>query len=246
MLSRRRLVSAAGSLAVAALTPRLTPAQTVVQSVPEGTAGPFAVAPLPYPPTALIPVISAETMMLHHGKHHAAYVNNLNGLTRDHPQLGLRPAHELLATLGEMPEEIRGAVRDNLGGHANHAMFWTIMAPGGGEPSADVAAAIDRDLGGLAAMQKDFDAAGRKVFGSGWVFVTVTPEGRLAIETRPNQNTPLMEGKRVLFGNDVWEHAYYLDYNNRRDEYLERWWSIVNWNEIANRYAAARAGTLSL
>jgi Fe-Mn family superoxide dismutase len=184
--------------------------------------------------------------MLHHDRHHVAYVNNLNAMVRDYPQIGRAPAHELLANLGELPDAIRTGVRNNLGGHVNHAMFWTIMKPGGSAPAGDVAAAMDRDLGGLDKLKQDFDAAGGKVFGSGWVFVTVTPDGRLAIEPRPNQDTPLMDGKRVLFGNDVWEHAYYLDYRNRRDEYLKAWWNVVNWPEIGNRYAAARAGTLTL
>jgi superoxide dismutase, Fe-Mn family len=246
MLSRRRLISAAGSLAAIARTPRLTLAQTLVQSATPGADGPLAVAPLPYPVSALIPVISAETMMLHHGKHHAAYVSTLNAIARDYPQIGRIPPHEILANLGEIPDAIRSAVRNNLGGHVNHAMFWTIMSADGGRPSDDVAAAIDRDLGGLDRMEREFEAAGGKVFGSGWVFVTVTAEGRLAIETRPNQDSPLMDGKRVLFGNDVWEHAYYLDYRNRRDDYLRAWWDVVNWTEIGNRYAAAKAGQLTL
>jgi superoxide dismutase, Fe-Mn family len=247
LLSRRSLVSAAGSFAAAALAPRLALAQTLAQSAAAGADGPFTVAPLPYPASALIPVIGAETMMLHHGRHHAAYVNKLNAMARDYPQIGRVRPHELLANLGELPDSLRTGVRDNLGGHANHAMFWTIMKPdGGGLPSGDVAAAIDRDLGGLDRMKTDFDAAGGKVFGSGWVFVTVTPDGRLAIEQRPNQDSPLMDARRVLFGNDVWEHAYYLDYRNRRDDYLKAWWNVVNWSEIANRHAAARAGTLTL
>jgi superoxide dismutase, Fe-Mn family len=246
MLSRRRLICAAGRLAATALAPRPRLAQTLVQATTPGTDGPFAVAPLPYPVSALIPVISAETMMLHHGKHHAAYVSSLNAIARDYPQIARVPPHEMLANLGAIPDAIRSAVRNNLGGHANHAMFWTIMSADGGRPSGDVAAAIDRDLGGLSGMKREFDAAGGKVFGSGWVFVTVTPEGRLALETRPNQDSPLMEGKRVLFGNDVWEHAYYLDYRNRRDDYLEAWWGVVNWTEIGNRYAAAKAGQLTL
>jgi superoxide dismutase, Fe-Mn family len=242
MLSRRNLISAAGSLAAAMLAPRLT----LGQATTAAADGPFAVPPLPYPVSALVPVIGAETMMLHHGRHHAAYVNNLNTIAKDYPQIGRAAPQDLLANLGELPDTIRTGVRNNLGGHANHAMFWTIMAPGGGRPSGEVAAAIDRDLGGLERMQKDFDAAGGKVFGSGWVFVTVTKDGRLAIETRPNQDSPLMDGKRVLFGNDVWEHAYYLDYHNRRDDYLKAWWDIVNWKEIGNRYAAAKAGTLTI
>jgi superoxide dismutase, Fe-Mn family len=246
-LSRRNLLSAAGSLAAIALAPRLTLAQSLTQSATAGAEGPFAVPPLPYPAGALMPVISAETMMLHHGRHHAAYVNNLNAIAKDYPQIGRAAPQDLLAGLGELPETIRTGVRNNLGGHANHTMFWTLMTPGGGgAPSGEVAAAIDRDLGGLDRMKTDFDAAGGKVFGSGWAFVTVTKDGRLAIETRPNQDTPVMDGRRALFGNDVWEHAYYLDYHNRRDDYLKAWWNVVNWTEIGHRYAAAKAGTLTL
>jgi Fe-Mn family superoxide dismutase len=251
VLSRRHLLSAAGSLAAVALAPRLSAAQTLTQTLTQsatpGIDGPFIVAALPYPVNALVPVISAETMMLHHDRHHATYVNNLNAIAREYPQIGRVPPHELLANLGELPDAIRTGVRNNLGGHVNHTMFWTIMKhEGGGRPTDDVAGAIDRDLGGFDRMKTDFDAAGAKVFGSGWVFVTAAPDGRLAIETRPNQDTPLMDGKRVLFGNDVWEHAYYLDYRNRRDEYLRGWWNVVNWGEIGVRYAAARAGTLTL
>jgi superoxide dismutase, Fe-Mn family len=242
MLSRRNLISAAGSMAAVALAPRLTLAQSATASA----EGPFAVPPLPYLASALTPFISAETMMLHHDRHHAAYVNNLNTIARNYPQIGRAAPQDLLHNIGELPETIRTGVRNNLGGHANHTMFWMIMAPGGAKPSGEVAAAVDRDLGGLEAMQKDFDAAGGKVFGSGWVFVTVTKDGRLAIETRPNQDSPLMDGKRALFGNDVWEHAYYLDYRNRRDDYLKEWWNVVNWTEIGNRYAAAKAGTLTI
>jgi Fe-Mn family superoxide dismutase len=249
--SRRNVIS--GGIAAVALAQRLTLVRALGQSAAADADGPFTVPPLPYPAGALVPFISAETMMLHHGRHHAAYVSNLNALARDYPQIGRAPPHELLENIGELPEAIRTGVRNNLGGHANHTMFWTVMKPswtvtkpGGDEPSGEVAAAIDRDLGGLDAMKRNFDGAGGKVFGSGWVFATTTRDGRLAIETRPNQDSPLMDGKRVLFGNDVWEHAYYLDYRNRRGDYLKAWWNVVNWTEIGSRYAAARAGTLTL
>ena len=152
----------------------------------------------------------------------------------------------MLAKLSEVPDPIQTGVRNNLGGHANHTMFWRIMGPGGGKPEGEVAAAVDSDLGGLDKMQNDFNAAGGRVFGSGWVFVTVTREGRLAIETKPNQDTPLMDGKRVLLGNDVWEHAYYLNYQNRRPDYLKAWWNVVNWKVVGERYAAAKAGKLAI
>ena len=145
-----------------------------------------------------------------------------------------------------MPEAIRTPVRNNMGGHANHTMFWQIMGAGGGKPSGDLAAAIDRDLGGLEKFQNDFNGTGVRVFGSGWVFVLVTRDGKLSLESRPNQDSPLMDGKRVLMGNDVWEHAYYLTYQNRRPDYLKAWWNVVNWNKVAERYAAAKAGTLTI
>ncbi len=212
----------------------------------QAPAGPHSLPPLPYPTNALEPHIDTRTMELHHGRHHQAYVNNLNAALKDHGQAAQLPLHELLAKLAELPESIRTAVRNNGGGHANHTMFWEVMGPGGGAPSGELAAAIDRDFGGLDKLQEQFNAAGLRVFGSGWVFVTVDSQGKLAIVTRPNQDTPLMEGGRVLFGNDVWEHAYYLLYQNRRGDYLKAWWNVVNWAKVAERYAAAKAGTLTI
>lgn len=209
--------------------------------------GPFTLPNLPYKPDALEPHIDAQTMGLHHDKHHAAYVKNLNKALADHGELAKLPLEELLAKLDEIPDTIRTAVRNNGGGHANHAMFWQIMgAPGGPGPDSDLKAAIDSDLGGLEKLQEDFNTAGGKVFGSGWVFVTVDKDGKLALVSKPNQDTPIMEGKTVLFGNDVWEHAYYLKYQNRRPEYLKAWWNVVNWKAVGERYAAAKAGTLKI
>ena len=205
-----------------------------------------AVPPLPYDYTALEPHIDEQTMRIHHDKHHAAYVNNLNAALEKAPELQGKSIEDLVKGINSVPEAIRTAVRNNGGGHANHTMFWEIMGPGGGKPEGEVLAAIDRDLGGMEKFQTDFNAAGGRQFGSGWVFVTVTREGKLAIETRPNQDTPLMDGKRALLGNDVWEHAYYLMYQNRRADYLKAWWNTVNWNKVAARYAAAKAGTLGV
>jgi Fe-Mn family superoxide dismutase len=185
-------------------------------------------------------------MEIHHDRHHQAYVTNLNAAVKDHSNVAAMPLQDILAKLGEMPEAVRTALRNNGGGHANHTMFWQIMGPGGGQPGGDLAQAIQRDLGGMDKLQTDFNAAGLRVFGSGWVFVTVTRDGKLAMETKPNQDTPLMEGKRVLFGNDVWEHAYYLNYQNRRADYLKAWWNVVNWRKVGERYAAAMAGTLQI
>jgi Fe-Mn family superoxide dismutase len=212
----------------------------------QAPTGPFKLEPLPYPNNALEPHIDARTMEIHHDRHHAAYVANLNNAVKDHSNVAAMPLQDILAKLPEMPEAIRTALRNNGGGHANHTTFWQIMGPGGGQPQGDLAAAITRDLGGLQKLQDDFNAAGLRVFGSGWVFVSVTRDGKLALETKPNQDTPLMDSKRVLFGNDVWEHAYYLMYQNRRGDYLKAWWNVVNWGKVGERYGAAKAGTLTI
>ena len=202
--------------------------------------------PLPYAPEANEPHIDAQTMMLHHDRHHAAYVADLNALAKDHPQLGAMPVAMLLAKLNELPDGIRTTVRNNGGGHANHTMFWSIMGGKGGAPTGDLLAAVDRDLGGLEAMRTAFNRMGLGQFGSGWVFVTVDKAGKLAMTTKPNQDSPLMDGTHVLFGNDVWEHAYYLKYQNRRADYLQAWWNVVDWNTVAARYTQAKAGTLAV
>jgi Fe-Mn family superoxide dismutase len=213
----------------------------------ETPSGPFTLPALPYDPAALEPHIDATTMGIHHGKHHAAYVNNLNNALKDHGELAKLPLEELLAKLPEVPDAVRTAIRNNGGGHANHSMFWQIMgAPGGPGPDGALKEAIDRDLGGLEKLQADFNTAGTKVFGSGWVFVTVDKTGKLALVSKPNQDTPLMDGGRVLIGNDVWEHAYYLKYQNKRADYLNAWWNVVNWKAVADRYAAAQAGKLAI
>lgn len=217
-----------------------------VAAAPAAPAGPFKLAPLAYATNALEPNIDAKTMEIHHDRHHQAYVTNLNTALKDYAALAKLPLHDLLAKLADVPEPIRTTVRNNAGGHANHTMFWEVMGPNGGAPQADLLAAISRDFGGLDGLQAKFNDAGTKVFGSGWVFVTVDRGGKLALEPRPNQDTPLMLGKRVLFGNDVWEHAYYLTYQNRRADYLKAWWNCVNWSKVAERYTAAKAGTLTI
>jgi Fe-Mn family superoxide dismutase len=237
MFDRRRLIAAAGVSVVAGLFDRGW-AQT--------PAGPFTLPPLAYPADALEPHIDAMTMQIHHDRHHAAYVNGLNAAVKDHSTVAGMPLQDILAKIGEMPESIRTALRNSGGGHANHTMFWQIMGPGGGKPQGELLAAIERDLGGLDKLQDTLNAAGLRVFGSGWAFVTVDQQGKLAIETKPNQDTPLMDGKRVLLGNDVWEHAYYLKYQNRRADYLKAWWNVVNWPRLGERYAAAKAGQLAI
>ena len=239
--TRRSILTAGCALATTSLA---RPA--FAQGSAPAPTGPFRLDPLPYGVDANAPQIDARTMEIHHGRHHQAYVTNLNAAVAGQPALAAMPLQQLLAGLDKAPDGVRPAIRNNGGGHANHTMFWQVMGGKGGEPTGEVAAAIDRDLGGVAKLRDAFNAAGGRVFGSGWVFVTVDSDGRLALTTRPNQDTPLMEGGRVLFGNDVWEHAYYLTYQNRRPDYLKAWWEIVNWDKIAERYAAAKAGTLTV
>jgi len=215
-LSRRHLLLAATGIAAATAAPRIVFAQGAV-----APAGPFKLDPLAYPANALEPHIDAKTMEIHHDRHHQAYVTNLNNFAKDNPQIADKSIPDVLVNLNDVPETIRTGVRNNLGGHANHTMFWQIMGPNGGKPEGEVLAAIERDLGGMDKLKADFNAAGLRVFGSGWVFVTVTKDGKLVIETRPNQDNPIMDGKRALLGNDVWEHAYYLNYQNRRPDYLK-------------------------
>jgi Fe-Mn family superoxide dismutase len=194
--------------------------------------------PLPYDVAALEPHIDTQTMQIHHGKHHAAYVNNLNAALEGHPSLAGKSAEDLIKTLSAVPEAIRTAVRNNGGGHVNHTMFWQIMGPGkGGAPSGALAAAITGAFGGFDAFKEQFAKAGMTRFGSGWAWL-VDSGGTLAIESTANQDNPMMDGKRPIMGVDVWEHAYYLKYQNRRNEYLAAWWNVVNWDEVAKRFAS--------
>jgi superoxide dismutase, Fe-Mn family len=242
-ISRRHLLCATAAVAATALTSRATLAQSPMAAAP---AGPFRLDPLPYAADALAPHIDARTMEIHHDRHHQAYVTNLNAAVKDHAEVAKLPLQDILARIGEMPEAVRTALRNNAGGHANHTMFWQVMGAGGGQPDGELAAAITRDFGGIEALQTKFNDAGTRVFGSGWVFVTAARDGKLALETRPNQDSPLMDGKRVLLGNDVWEHAYYLKYQYRRADYLAAWWNVVDWGRVAERYKAAMAGTLTI
>lgn len=212
----------------------------------QAPTGPFTLAPLPYAADANEPHIDAQTMTLHHDRHHAAAVSGLNAAVKDHSQVAAMKLQDILAKLTEMPETVRTAIRNNGGSHANHSMFWQIMGGKGGAPTGAMADAITRDLGGFDKLKENFNRAGLTQFGSGWAFVTVDKTGKLAVVNRPNQDTPLMTGERVLFGNDVWEHAYYLKYQNRRGDYLTNWWNVLNWDAIAKRYAAAQAGTLDI
>ena len=202
---------------------------------------PFSLPPLPYAYNALEPVVDEATMHLHHEKHHAAYVNNLNAALKDHADLQSLSLDDLLRGINsKVPEAIRTAVRNNAGGHSNHSMFWTIMSPkGGGQPAGALAQAIDKELGGFEAFKSKFNDAGLKRFGSGWAWL-VLKGGKLEVISTANQDSPIMDGHYPVMGNDVWEHAYYLKYQNRRGDYLAAWWNAVNWEEVGKRYDAGR------
>ena len=190
---------------------------------------------LPYDFSALEPHIDAQTMQIHHGKHHAAYVNNLNAALDKHADLQSKSAEDLIKDLGAVPEAIRTAVRNNGGGHVNHTMFWQIMGPGkGGAPSGPIADAINGAFGSFDAFKDQMNKGGAGRFGSGWVWL-VDAGGKLAVESTANQDYPMMDGKKPIFGIDVWEHAYYLKYQNRRPDYLAAWWNVVNWDEVNKR-----------
>ncbi len=195
--------------------------------------------PLPYDFGALEPHIDAQTMQIHHDKHHAAYVTNLNAALDKHPELKSKSAEELLKDIGAIPDDIRTAVRNNGGGHANHSMFWKIMkANGGGNPTGDIAKIIADQLGGFDAFKEKFNDNGVKRFGSGWTWL-IAKDGKFELISSANQDSPLMENAFPIMGNDVWEHAYYLKYQNRRPDYLKAWWNTVNWDEINARLKQA-------
>jgi superoxide dismutase, Fe-Mn family len=197
----------------------------------------FSVPPLPYDYAALEPHIDEQTMRIHHDKHHAAYVTNLNAAIEGQAGLAGKSVEDLIGNLAAVPEAVRGAVRNNGGGHYNHTLFWELMAPGGARaPEGALAKAIDAAFGGVKAFQEQFQKAGLGRFGSGWVWLVQDAGGKLAIESTPNQDTPLMEGRHALLGCDVWEHAYYLKYQNRRADYLGAWWNLVNWTVVGKRY----------
>jgi Fe-Mn family superoxide dismutase len=200
----------------------------------------FELPPLPYPESALEPYIDARTMSIHHDKHHAGYTNNLNKALEGHPNLSAKSIEELLGDLKSVPESVRTAVRNNGGGYANHALFWSVMGPSaGGEPSGDLADAIDEAFGSFDSFKETFSKAAATRFGSGWAWLYVDRDGNLAVGSTPNQDTPLIDGNTPILGLDVWEHAYYLNYQNRRPDYIAAWWNVVNWDVVAQNYAAA-------
>ena len=198
----------------------------------------FTLPPLPYDYTALEPHIDEQTMRIHHDKHHAAYVNNLNAALEQAPDLQSKSIDDLLAGINTVPEAIRTAVRNNGGGHHNHTLFWEIMAPGGAKsPEGPLAEAITSTFGGLDQMKEQFTKAAATRFGSGWAWLTLDQGGKLAVESTANQDSPLMDGRFPVMGCDVWEHAYYLKYQNRRPDYVTAWWNVINWTEVGRRFS---------
>jgi Fe-Mn family superoxide dismutase len=199
----------------------------------------FTLPPLPYDFAALEPHIDARTMEIHHGKHHQTYVNNLNAAIEKAPELANKSLDDLMRNVSSLPEAVRTPIRNNGGGHWNHSMFWQIMAPkAGGEPGGKLGQAITSTFGDFAKFREQFSAAGVGRFGSGWAWL-INTGGKLSITSTPNQDNPLMEGQKAIMGLDVWEHAYYLKYQNRRPDYIQAWWNVVNWREIESRFASA-------
>jgi len=198
----------------------------------------FTLPPLPYDFAALEPHIDAKTMEIHHGKHHQTYVNNLNAAIEKAPELASKSLDDLMRNASKLPEAVRTAIRNNGGGHWNHSMFWQIMAPkAGGEPGGNLGSAIKSTFGDFAKFREQFSAAGVGRFGSGWAWL-INTGGKLSITSTPNQDNPLMEGQKAIMGLDVWEHAYYLKYQNRRPDYIQAWWNVVNWKEVEKRFSA--------
>ncbi|MEN9215896.1 MAG: superoxide dismutase [Gloeomargarita sp. HHBFW_bins_162] len=235
MLKRRQVLW--GSLGLTLLGAKAAWADTPRREL-ELTA-PFTVPPLPYPYDALEPVIDRRTMTFHHDKHHAAYVNALNTAIDKHPELGSQTVEQLLQNLDKIPTDIRTAVRNHGGGHYNHSLFWESMRPPqASEPTGELGSALGKNFGDFATFQQQFEQAGAGVFGSGWVWLVGDKNGQLRITTTPNQDSPISVGLTPLLGNDVWEHAYYLSYQNRRADYLKSWWQVVNWPVVAQRYSA--------
>ncbi len=197
---------------------------------------PFTLPPLPYPADALEPHIDARTMELHHDRHHAAYVNNLNAAVVNYPELAGQSAEELMRSLGSVPESVRAAVRNNGGGHVNHSFFWQVMSARGGQPGGELLKAIEKRFGGLAEFKEQFTRAALTVFGSGWVWLALDGSKQLQIRPTPNQDNPWMVGEMPLAALDVWEHAYYLKHQNRRADYIAAWWNVVHWDFVAERF----------
>jgi superoxide dismutase, Fe-Mn family len=242
IISRRQAIKTTALASAACAVSTLLPAaRAATDSSPAGAAaavsGPFTLPPLPYTFDALEPYLDARTMELHHDKHHAAYVANLNKAIAPYPELGKKPIEELLAGLDTVPENIRTAVRNQGGGHYNHSLFWQMLKKDAGGPEGALAAAIDKSFSSFGAFKDKLSETAVKVFGSGWAWLVVGPNQQLSIESTPNQDSPVSQGKQPLLGVDVWEHAYYLKYQNRRPEYVAAFFHVINWDFVARRYA---------
>jgi Fe-Mn family superoxide dismutase len=235
MMTRREAIKTT-AMAVTACAIGSTVPNARSQNAPVASGGPFMLPPLPYPYDALEPHIDAQTMQIHHDKHHAAYVANLNKAVAEFPDLGKKSIEELIQNLNSIPEKIQTAVRNQGGGHLNHSLFWQMLKKGGSKPSTELGSAIDKSFGSFNAFKDKFTEAATKVFGSGWAWL-VLDGGDLKIETSPNQDSPLSHGRQTLLGLDVWEHAYYLKYQNRRPEYIGAFWNVIDWNFVAERHA---------
>jgi Fe-Mn family superoxide dismutase len=232
MMTRRQAIKTTALVTVAcAAVPG-----AIAQTAPAAPVGPFTLPPLPYSFDALEPHIDTQTMQIHHDRHHAAYIANLNKAVADAPDLGRKSVEDLLQDLNTIPDKIRTAVRNNGGGHLNHSLFWQMMKPGGGAPKGELAKAIDKKFGSFSAFKDELTKAALGQFGSGWAWLSLDGK-ELKVEAAPNQDTPLSQGRPVLLGVDVWEHAYYLRYQNRRADYVAAWWNVVNWDFVSERYA---------
>lgn len=240
MMTRREALKRTGLTAAVCL---LAPAQPLTAQTAAAPEGPFKLPPLPYAFDALEPHIDARTMEIHHDKHHATYVSNLNKVLADQPELAKKTLDQLLQGLASLPQSIQTAMRNSGGGHLNHSLFWQMMGKGAGQPGGTLAKAIDQSFGSMDGFKQKFSEAATKVFGSGWAWL-ILDQNRLAIESTPNQDSPVMKNvpeQNLLLGLDVWEHAYYLKYQNRRADYIQSWFNVINWNFVADRYSKAQA-----
>ena len=242
MMTRRQAIKTTALTGTALATlPNAIAREDIISDLISTTPEPFTLPPLLYAYDALEPHIDTETMHIHHAKHHAAYVANLNKAVADYPDLGKKSIEDLIKDLNDVPEKIHTTVRNNGGGHYNHSLFWQmIKKDGGGEPTGDLAKAINAGFGSFSAFKEQFTKAAMTQFGSGWAWL-VLDDGKLKIEDAPNQDSPISQGKPVLLGLDVWEHAYYLKNQNRRADYVTAWWNVVNWDFVSERYAKANA-----
>ncbi len=238
-LTRRQVLQSAAAGAATLALPSLVTAYAEDEK-PAKARG-YTLPKLPYDYDALNAAIDEETMKIHHDRHHAAYVANANKLLAKHPRLLAMPVDELLANINKVPRDIRQGVINNAGGHSNHSIFWVVMGPkGGGEPKGALGKAIDKHFGSFDKFQKELSQKAITQFGSGWAWLVVDKEGKLAVVQRGNQDSPIMSGLKPIMGIDVWEHAYYLRYQNKRADYVDAWWKVVNWNAIAKRFASAK------